>query len=451
MIHKLNQLLTNGHPRSVKAKKNILFTFGLKGISILINLAYVPLLIDYLGTEEYGVWLTVSSVVAWFGFFDIGLGNGLRNNFSMAVARGEHVLARKYVSTTYAILAIICITVLAIFYAVSGFIHWPGVFNTAHVENSILLNLSLIVFTFFFLNFVFQLIGVILLADQKPSVNSSFNVISNILCFGIIYLLKQSAQHSLPILGLVLSGMPVFVLVVASLILYSTRYRQYAPALRFVDFSQSATLLNLGIKFFILQVSGLVMYSSTNLLIAQFSSPADVTVYNISYKLFSVATMIYGIILTPMWSATTEAFALEDYKWIRNTVRKMQWLGFGLIALLFVVLMFSEKIYFLWVGNRVHIPFQVSALVSLSAMLYVLTGIYVAFQNGIGKIKLTLYITVAVTLLFLPVAYFFGKVLGIGFIGILLASLICDLPVKYIQIRQYYKIINHKAQGIWNQ
>jgi O-antigen/teichoic acid export membrane protein len=451
MIRTFKDVFFSGHPRSVKAKKQIVFTFGLKGISILINLAYVPLLLDYLGTEQYGIWLTISSVVTWFALFDIGLGNGLRNNFSLAIAKGEHGLARQYVSTTYAILGIIFSSALVLFYLIAGFINWAGVFNAPTVDKTILLNLSLIVFTFFFLNFVFQLIGVILLADQKPSISSSLNVISNILCFGIIYTLKETTQNSLPILGLVLSGVPVLVLIIASIILYSTRYRIYAPSFRFVDFSQTKVLLNLGIKFFILQVSGIVMYSSTNLLIAQFSSPNDVTVYNVAYKMFAVFTMVYGIILIPMWSATTEAFAQGDLTWIKNSVKKMQLLGLSLIFILLLVLLFSNQILYLWVGNRVHLPFKVSLLVALGSMMYVLTGVYQAFQNGIGRIKLTLYATVLVTFLFFPVAFLFGKILKIGFIGILMAALVCELPIKYIQIVQYYKIIHNKAKGIWIQ
>jgi len=451
MLKKLKASFSTGHPRSIKAKKQIIFTFILKGISILINLAYVPLLLDYLGTEEYGIWLTISSIVVWFGFFDIGLGNGLRNNFATAIANGDHKLARIYVSTTYALLTIIFSSALIIFYCIAGFINWTSVFNTQNVDATILLNLSMIVFTFFFLNFIFQLIGVILLANQKPSVSSSFNVISNILCFGIIFILKETTESSLPLLGFILSGVPFFVLICANIYLFSTKYKIYSPSLKFVDFRKSKTLLNLGIKFFILQISGIVMYSSTNLLITQFSSPIDVTVYNIAYKMFAIFTMVYGIILTPMWSATTEAFALNDFSWIKNSVKKLQQLGFSLIFILLIVLFFSDKIYFLWVGNRVHIPFKVSLLVSIGAMMYVLTGVYVAFQNGIGKIKLTLIFTIVSTLLFFPIAFLFGKFFNMGFIGILIAAIVCDLPMKYIQIVQYYKIIQNKAKGIWNQ
>lgn len=451
LFQRLKEIIFSGHPRSVKAKKHIFISVLIKALSIIINLAYVPLLLDYLGKEEYGIWLTLTSIITWFSFFDIGLGNGLRNNFALAIAQNNHQLARKYVSTTYALLSIIFSAALIIFFIFAHFINWAGVFNTNSIPSTTLLNLALIVFSFFFLRFVFQLIGVILLADQKPSINSSFNVISNLICLIIIYILKSTIESSLPLLGLILSGIPVLVLIIASLYFFSTRYKQYAPSIKYVDFKESRNLLNLGIKFFILQASGIIMYSTTNLLITQFSAPEDVTVYNISYKMFSVFTMLYGIILTPMWSATTEAFAVNDLNWIRKFIGKMQKLGFAMVILISIALIFSNQIYHAWIGDRVIVPFSVSVLVSINTLIYLMTAVYVSFQNGIGKIKLTLYWVVIEIIIYLPISYLFAIVLNFGFIGILIAAILCELPGKAIQIIQYHKVINQRAVGIWAQ
>ena len=451
ILQKVKKLINSGHPRSVKAKKHIAMSFFLKGFSILINLAYVPLLIDYLGSEEYGIWLTLTSVVTWFSFFDIGLGNGLRNNFAKATAEGNLLLARKYVSTTYALLSIIFSIVLLLFFVLANYINWAKVYNTTTVPNQVLLNVSLVVFSFFFLRFVFQLIGVILMADQKPSINSSFNVISNLICFSIIFILKSIDTRSLTFLGLVLSSIPVLVLLVASIYFFNTKYKKFSPSIKYVDFKESRSLLSLGIKFFILQASGIIMYSTTNMLITQFSSPTDVAIYNVSYKMFSVFIMLYGIVLTPMWSATTEAFALNDFNWIRSFVKKMQRLGFVLVFFVIIAFIFSNQIYYVWLGNRIIVPLEISFFVAMGSVMYLLTGVYVAFQNGIGKIKLTLYWVIIQSVVYLPVAYFFARVLNFGFVGILLSGLICELPVKYIQVRQYFKVINYKSRGIWNQ
>ena len=122
MKEKISSALTNlksnlnkGHDRSVKAKKNIFASFIIKGCNIAISLVLVPLTIHYVNPTQYGIWLTLSSIIGWFAFFDIGFGNGLRNKFAEAIAKDDHQLARIYLSTTYAILSIIIICYKAFF------------------------------------------------------------------------------------------------------------------------------------------------------------------------------------------------------------------------------------------------------------------------------------------------------------------------------------------------
>ena len=85
----LNSVINKGHKRSVKAKKNILASFLIKGGNIAISLILVPLTIHYVNPTQYGIWLTLSSIIGWFAFFDIGFGNGLRNKFAEEIGRAH--------------------------------------------------------------------------------------------------------------------------------------------------------------------------------------------------------------------------------------------------------------------------------------------------------------------------------------------------------------------------
>ena len=68
----MKQLLLNfinkGSERSIKAKKNVLSMLFIKGGSILVGLLLVPLTLEYVDSESYGIWLTLSSMVAWISF-----------------------------------------------------------------------------------------------------------------------------------------------------------------------------------------------------------------------------------------------------------------------------------------------------------------------------------------------------------------------------------------------
>lgn len=79
---KLKTLLFGGSDRTKQAKINVWVSFLIKGVSILVSLVLVPLTLSYLTPFDYGVWLTLNSILVWLDFFDVGLGNGLRNKLS---------------------------------------------------------------------------------------------------------------------------------------------------------------------------------------------------------------------------------------------------------------------------------------------------------------------------------------------------------------------------------
>ena len=51
--------------RSVKATRHIILSLFSRGISIACSLLLVPMTIDYVNPTQYGIWLTISSVIAW--------------------------------------------------------------------------------------------------------------------------------------------------------------------------------------------------------------------------------------------------------------------------------------------------------------------------------------------------------------------------------------------------
>jgi O-antigen/teichoic acid export membrane protein len=70
-------------------------------ISITAGLIAVRLTLRYLGTERYGLWMTISSVIAFPGFSGLGINNGLLNGIPIAHGRDDRQLARQYVSSAF--------------------------------------------------------------------------------------------------------------------------------------------------------------------------------------------------------------------------------------------------------------------------------------------------------------------------------------------------------------
>ena len=81
--------------------KNIGVSMIMKPISMLLSLVYTPLALAFLGEAKYGIWAIILNIVSWINYFDIGIGNGLRNRLAEAIALDDKEDAQKYVSTAY--------------------------------------------------------------------------------------------------------------------------------------------------------------------------------------------------------------------------------------------------------------------------------------------------------------------------------------------------------------
>lgn len=441
--------LNKGHQRSVKAKKNILASFIIRGCNIAISLVLVPLTIHYVNPTQYGIWLTLSSIISWFAFFDIGFGNGLRNKFAEAIAKGDHELARIYLSTTYAILSMIIAGILIVFFCINPFLNWATILNSPPGMASELSTLALLVFVFFCLQFVLQLITTIITANQQPAKASFFNFLGSLFSLAVIFILTKTTSGSLIYLGLSLGVTPILVLTASSLWFYTHDYKKYAPALKYVKFDFARNLMSLGVKFFIIQIAAVIFYETSNLIIAQLFGPEQVTSYNIAYKYFGVIPMLMGIITTPFWSAFTEAWVNKDVQWIKGTMEKLRLLCLTLSIIALIMLVLSNFVYRMWVGKQIIISFAVSATIASYVIINAWNAIHSQFLNGVGKIKLQLYFALGGSLINIPLAIFLGKNLGIY--GVVLSTTIISIVVAIVSPIQYQKIINGNATGIWNK
>ncbi len=442
--------LRQGHERTNRAKKNIAASFVIKGINIALGLVLVPITINYLNPTKYGIWITLTSLVAWFGFFDIGLGNGLRNRFAEAIANGNHKLAKTYVSTTYATLIIIITFVLILFYGVNISIDWSIILNTG--DNPILKKelsyLAVVVFTSFGLTFVLNLIAVILSADQQSAKSALFDLIGKALSLLFIYILTRVSKSSLLSLGLIYCTISPLVLVVSTIWFFNKKYKPYRPSLKSVDFSKAKDLFSLGIKFFVIQIAAILLYQTNNMVITQLFGPAMVTSYNVAFKYFSVLIMGFMIIVSPFWSAFTEAWAKQDIAWIKSIMQKLIKLWFVVVACGIIMFLFSRFIFKVWIGNNFTVPLSISILTLSWIILNAWNGIFSNFLNGVGKIKLQLYLGISAAVVNLPLSVWLGKKIGIE--GLLFSNVLLASLQSVIYPIQFNKIIKRRANGIWN-
>lgn len=446
---KILSLFNKEDERSRKVLINTLFSFGVKGGSILVGLLLVPMTINYINPIQYGIWLTISSIVGWMSFFDVGMGHGLRNHLAECLAHEKYEDAKIYISTTYAVLSIISAILFGAVVLVNPFIDWRSFLN---IPASVLVDIHLVVllvFCSFCVQFVVQLINTILLAVHESAKSAFIAFLGQLSILIAIVIIKRFVEGSLSNLVLILTGTPVFVLLIASTFIFRTKLKNIAPSFKSIDFSYAKKVLGIGGVFFIIQIGAMVLFQTDNIIITRVIGPQAVTQFNVSYKLFSVITMIFSIIVTPYWSAFTDAYAKEDFKWIKKSIAQIRKVVLLLSAIAVLVCIFSSLIFKLWLGDTVSISITLSVAMTVYAIIFMWQTAHVFLLNGIGKIRLQLILVLLSAIVNIPIAVFLGKTWGLA--GIISANTLVFLIMSVFFYIQVEKIINHKAQGIWNK
>ncbi len=437
--------------RSEKAYKNILGSLLLKGISMIATLLLVPLTIKYVSPEKYGIWLTLSSIVSWLAFFDIGLSNGTKNKVAESLAEGDMRKAREYVSTSYIVIGIIFIVVFAIFITINNWLNYSRILAVESSLNNELSDVMIIVVGLFCLAMVINVVNSVVSADQKPALSSLITtvgqvfVLLSIAC--LVYFSKSHSDGSLKSLAYCLSGIPCIVTVFFSVYLYSGKYSYLSPSLNLFRKEFVSDVLSLGWKFFIIQASLVLVFQISNLVIIRETDAVSVTQYNIAYKYFMISHMLYNIVLTPFWPAFTDAYVKRDYLWMSATYKKLEkcWLFFSVIVI--IMLVASPFAYKIWIGGQVEIPFVLSVFMSIFTVINSRAGLYITLINGTGKVYLQMITYVIIGFLSVPLMIIATRYFGVlGVVTVTTCSVIILSIVGHVQLK---KILSNSANGIW--
>jgi Membrane protein involved in the export of O-antigen and teichoic acid len=453
---KIHSFFNKGHERTVLAKKNVTLSFLIKGISVLISLFLTPLTIDYVGVERNGIWLTLYSMAFWLNLFDIGLGNGMKNKLAEAKANGDNNLARKYVSSTYAIIGFVCIFIFLLFLIINPYLDWMKILGSVPAQYAKEVDGLVFIFVLAFcFTFVLNLIKVIATSDQRPALGAVMDVVGQVLILIGVLILSKTTPPSLISLGFVTAFAPVLVYLIASIILFSKRYKKWKPSLKLVNLSLAKNMMNLGVKFFIATCAAFLVTYTLPFLILRLNTPIDVTNYNAAFKLFSVGYTLMGFIVFPYWASFTDAYTKKDFDWMKKSIKTLYKFYFIFIISQIIFLLFSSYIYDIWINrwlspeNTLTIPFSLSVTVCIYVSVLCWLNINIYPLNGIGKVNLQVYSSIVEIILLLPISLFLGHLLGT--IGIVLTPVIVYLPRIVWAPIQLNKLMNNKATGIWNK
>lgn len=440
---------SSGDKRSLLIKKNIAGSLLIKGWSCVIQFLVVPLSLNCLTKYEYGIWLTINSLLLGIDAIDVGLGNGLRNRLAQAMAKGDRELAHKQVSTAFFLLVLVITPLILLGILLVDLIDCYALFNVDYLlvpNYDVILKASIAIMG---CNFIFKFIGSMYMGLQLPAINNMLVVMGQTLAtLGLLVMYLLSMDGLLPVV-LVFTLSPLAIYLLAWPFSFYGKYDFLRPSINTFDIHSVKNMISLGFNFFIIQVTGLMLFMSSNVILSIVLTPAEVTPYQVSYRYYSLQYVLFSIIALPFWSATTDAYTKGDWNWIRNAMRRMRWVLLACLVMALVMLFSSDLFFHLWVGDKVEIPLSLSLLMVVYCFLLVVSNMYSVFLFGIGKIRIMVITSLVSVLFFVPMQYF--SCMWYGTCGLIVSLIIATMVMITMSGLQYYKLSNNKATGLWDK
>jgi O-antigen/teichoic acid export membrane protein len=204
-------------------------------------------------------------------------------------------------------------------------------------------------------------------------------------------------------------------------------------------------LLTLGYQYFALQLCGLIIFSTSEFLIANLFSVQHVTTFNIASKYYGAVYMLSTLITAPLWGAFTHAWFQQDIGWIQKMIRRMHFLNAGLLMVNLCLFFAFLPLTRLWLGK----DFAIDNYLAFGLIIYysqmIFNNIFALFLNGIGKLNIQLLSGGIGALINIPLTILLAKYTNLGLASVCLANIISLLPGGLLTMMQTYKILRSKV------
>lgn len=350
-----------------------------KGAVLVANLLTIPIVVRYLGPVQFGIWATITTSVSLLLVMDLGIANTLTNLISEAYALADRKLAGTYSATAFWLMIGVASALAILGCLVWPLVNWNHVFDVKTISRGITSHSVAAAYAVFLLGMPAGLAAKLLGGYQELRTANIFAATGSLGSLVAVALVAK-LHGGLPLLV----GASAGALVLANAVCLLWIWFQHKPWLRPLpsrfSFVASRRLLHTGSEFFLIQLAGLIVFNSDNLVIAHYVGPAEVTPYNVTWRLVSYAAALQTLMLPALWPAYSEAFVRGDMSWIRRTYRKTMLWTMGLaggIALIF--LMLGRFLIRYWAGS--------SAVPSLSLLFWMCVWVLIStFMNNVACI-----------------------------------------------------------------
>ena len=403
---------------NIQIRWSVLFKVG----TMLSYFLALPIMVAYLGAEQFGVWATMLTLVTWVMIFDLGVGNGLKNKIAENIAIKQMNKAQSYVSTAYGLTGGILLIIYVVLIVLCINMPMQKVFNTSLISEMQLKYSVSALLSFILLGFWLSLINQIYHGLQKSSYVSFGQFLSNFISLFLVSLLYFFFEPSLIFL-VICYGISNLLSSLILTFIVQNNYPNLFPKIDDFDKNKIRALFTLGGKFFLVQIAFLVIFMTDKILITQYLGPEHVTDYETVFRLFSIFTVAQGLMLTPLWTAYTDAYHKKDFSWIRAKLIFQLKIVFMILLFAIILALIAPWIIDIWMLGEIKPDKSLIWMMVLFIFISTWNNVFAYYQNAVNDLNLQFFICLFIPFLNIALSIYF-LLNGFGTSSVVIASIV---------------------------
>jgi O-antigen/teichoic acid export membrane protein len=416
------------------------FYKGISGISLFLT---IRLLIDYLGNEGYGIWVLLFTVFQLVLLMDFGVQSTLKTQIPVFVHENKIERISALINSTYRTSILIAFLILICFSSICFFFDLKSTFNISLLSNFEINSLLLINIVFFCLTFIANIHKSLYVAFLKGKYAEQSIAINQMLFLGLISLIVIFSNPSflndynkILMVSIINGGISFLVN-----LYYTIRFFKLEKIVLSLKtrINSIDTHYKMGIKFMIIQIGFLFIFSSDSYIISNILNPSEIVAYEVINKLFQFPFMILFAALSPLWSMFAMHYLERNKEKLYSDFKKFNKFFIIIILGLFFLYVLTPFIVSVWLKENIAIPEYLVLLTTIVTALKIYVSFYTFFLNGIGKLNFYITILIISLILKIPLTYYFVD-LNFGINSVLLSSLVIVLMWTLLIPYKCYKI-----------
>jgi O-antigen/teichoic acid export membrane protein len=374
----------------INTSYNIFFVGAKLGISLLL----IPLILETIDRERFGIWQTILSFVAFMGVLKFGNHHNLRNLITKLIAQSFTTELNKLIGATYIKLIKISVIILILLIPLIYFFFIPETFFLdSKISSNETLYSVLIFVSFTLLNNVLSLTDSIAYGYQKSSLTNLFQLIYFLLSYLSILFLRIYYQLNLIDISIIFGVIQTFTYVLFII------YQRIKFNLR-IKFNSNYSLKDTrktSFSFFMAHLLSLIFLSMDNFIISSMIGAEETASYSIVNKLFFALITVFSILLIHFWNSVTDAYEKKEFKWISKILNALYLIAFFIFLGGLIISFLQREIINFWLGDEAIIFNYITFyLFSVYTFFHCINAIFVYLQNGLGTLKIQIYTSIVI-------------------------------------------------------